>query len=183
MAELDILLWVRPGARLDDGLRARIAHHLDEATKVPEDQVSAKGRRSRRADGVLATAVVLQSALTVDGGDPRSVQDQLLKVYPVLNDLCKDQPGVAVDPVHLYYKAAAVTLLNELTGTPLTPDRRKQRLDELKAAAERLGPHRKHPDDIEHFRAFRILADDPEFKRLMGVFRAAPGVKPPAPTP
>ena len=96
-----------------------------------------------------------------------------------MDDLCKEQPGVTADPLHLYHRSALRAMFGELGSTADTAEQRRQRLDDLRLAAERLGPGHKHPDDIENFRAFKSLANDPEFKNLMSDLRARAGAKPP----
>lgn len=181
VAELDILLWLRPGVSVTDRLRAEIGSNLDRAKEVLEDPAFAKDKGSRRVQSTLATVHVLRGVVYADAADTQRAWDELVKGWKLLDALCKEQPGVTVDPVHLYYKAAAGAVFGELGNSPDTPERRKQRIDELRVVAKKLGPARKHPDDIEHFRAFKILAPDPEFKKLLDDLRAPAGAKAPAP--
>ncbi|HEY1191479.1 MAG TPA: protein kinase [Gemmata sp.] len=184
-SELDILLWMRPGATLDDRTRATLANNLDKAKEVIEDPAFAKEQRSRRAQGALATVLLLRGVLFTDLGEGQRAWDELVKSWRLLDALSKEQPGVTVDPLHPYYKAAASALFGELNNSSDTPEKRKQRLDELRAAIEKLGPGRKHPDDIEYFRAFKFLATDPDFKKMINEFRTrlAPASQPPAARP
>ena len=182
VAELELALGTRPGVTLDDRQRAEIGRNLDKALEVLDDPLFAKERQSRRAKGTFVTVQVLRAVLDLDT-NKRKAQDELIKIYSLQNELCKPPEGVKKDAVHLYYRAVASALLFELSDTPPTPDRLKQRLDYLKEAVEHRDFNRMHPDDIEQFRAFRSIASDPGFKKLMDELRAKSGPKAPAPAP
>lgn len=107
VAELDILLWLRPGVSVTDRLRAEIGSNLDRAKEVLEDPAFAKDKGSRRVQSTLATVHVLRGVVYADAADTQRAWDELVKGWKLLDALCKEQPGVTVDPVHLYYKAAA----------------------------------------------------------------------------
>ena len=163
--------------------RREIADNLNKAQELLEGPSFAKERSGRRVQGPLATVLVLRGVLLADAADAQRTWDELVKGWKALNALCEEQSGVTVDPTHLYYRVAASALLGELNKRPSTPEQRKQRLDDLRDAAQKLGTSRKHPDDIESFRAFRSLAGDPEFKKLMDALRAQGAAKAPAPAP
>ncbi|MFM8273181.1 MAG: protein kinase domain-containing protein [Gemmata sp.] len=179
VAELDVLMHLRPGAPPDDRARARIGSDLDKAKELLDDPAFAKERGTRRAQAVSANVLMLRGVLLADAGAREQARDELYKSWKLVDDLCKEQPGVAADPLHLYHRSALRAMFGELGSTADTAEQRRQRLDDLRLAAERLGPGQKHPDDIENFRAFKFLANDPEFKNLMSDLRARAGAKPP----
>ncbi len=166
-----------PGAKLDEQRRAEIAGNLARAKEAFDNLSFTKDRQSRRAQGLYATAHVLNGVLLADT-DATLARAELRVGYDLLALLCKEAAGVTVDPVHRYYLAAGRAVMSEFSTTPRTPERTKERIDALRDAVEQLGGKRLHPDDIAQFRAFRSLADEPEFKKLMGELRAKADAKP-----
>ncbi len=182
VAELDIMLWLRLGVKIDAPLRAVIVGNLDKAQEVLDDPSSVKDRQSRRAKGTFATVQVLRAVLEVDTNKQKA-RDELIKVFGLLSELCKPPEGVKKEASHLYYRAVASALLFELSDTPPTPERLKQRLAYIQEAVEHRDFNRMHADDVEQFRAFRSLAGESEFKKIIDALRTKAATKAPAVAP
>lgn len=175
LAELDIQMLARPGA--DAARRAEAAAHLSDVLKAIGDPATAKEKLTRRAQGMYATALVLTGMLVFETDAVTARETYFVKGHFLFEALCKDAPGVTVDPAHLFYWAVARAMMYEANPTTQTPDRAKERIAAVRAAVEKGGAKRRHPDDIEQFRAFRSLAGHPDFQKLMTDLRAATGAK------
>ena len=125
---------------------------------------------ARRAKEKVATEALPDLLAEVRRTLPDDVRQaamtELRHAVLLFDDLCLDRSGVSVDSAHLYYKAAALTLLAELERRPPADPHWQSALDTLERAIE-LRYCGLHPDDVARFRAFVGLAKDERFKKLL----------------
>jgi eukaryotic-like serine/threonine-protein kinase len=155
IAELKIMTGANAEAAELANLAVAAARPLEEA-----------GLKSTAMGGGLADAL-LHAVVAVIDDKSQDVSWQLNEI----NDASMDTP----DPNSAYVLAAARALIGERTdiAEEIRQCWRDGAMEKLREAIES-GYRRKHPDDLKRDRAFRSLADDEEFKKLMVEYASGP---------